>query len=271
MKTVIISAFDSGFFDYAVRMFNSVRAFHPNIQLYAGDLGLTQPQRTVLISMDVIVIQHPRAALLRKHGLRLCFCDFLLHSFLEGVEYDVAIWIDADTMVLKPIVEKLELYLNEFSIVGHPGRYAGGPIYTMGERFRIAPGTTHRDFIEKYLTWEEDWPYIATGLWATKDKLFLKYLDTLVDLMDGLTDDSPVFAAAACHLNISTYQLDAAVWNFGRHLVSQANFVNGKIVYGDNIEPNTVGFSLTDCGTRLGSAAIEQFYLRVILPRLQEK
>lgn len=278
MKTVVISAFDAPFFDYATRMYDSVRAFHPELELYAGDLGLLPPQRDILESMGVKVLQHPKAALLRENKLRLCFGDFLLYSFLEDIYFDQVMWIDADTMVLRRMDEALNMvagidptpHYPKFCnyVIGHPGRHAGGPIRTMGERFAIAPGTTHRDFIEQEMEWIGEGKYIATGLWLTTDIAFLHDLDEMVYRMHGLTDDSPVFSALMNFRKMQVLHLDPATWNFSRHLVNQARYEHGQIVYGNGIKPFTVGFSLTDNGTRLGSPAIDQFYRDVICPRV---
>lgn len=283
MKIVAISAFDAPFFEYAKRMYNSLRAFHSGLEMWAGDLGLTNEQVNELCRMGIKVVTSGRTSILKRHGLRLCFGDMLLHSLLQGVDYDAALWIDADTMILRPITAELEAIGNRAScrkwVIGHPGRHAGGAIWNMDSRYAIAPGTTHREAIEEHLLWKPHGKYIATGLWATNDREFLNQLDKAVDLLHGLTDDSPIFSAVAHWFNeyaapLEMIHLDPATWNFSRQLVDQARYEQNQIVYGDArvpIKPYTVGFSLTDNGRRLGSPAIDQFYREHVLTRLETK
>lgn len=276
-KTIIVSAFDAPFFEYALRMYASVRFFHPEIELYALDLGLTEDQMNTLNFLHITVLQHPRSDLLKARRLRLCFGDFLLHSFLQGVKYDIVIWIDADTMLLKRI-DPLILDLTHYEeVVGHPGRNISGPIYTMGQRYSVAPTTTHREFIDAHLApFDDKAPYIATGLWGTTNKGFLAVLDGLIDHMHDLTDDSPVFSAAM-HRFCKTYQqLDPALWNFSRELLKNAQLRldydrprHSRVWYQPEntnswIYPFTAGFSLTDSGARGHGNAIDQFYDVVI-------
>lgn len=269
MKTVAISAFDSGFFNYALRMYTSLRAWHPDLPMYAGDLGLQPRQVELLESMGVKVLQTQRSHVLHHNHLRLCFGDFLLHSFLvnNSIAFDKVLWIDADTLILKPINLAWEL---QADVVGHPGRHAGGPIWTMGERWKLFPGTCHREELKAIgIDWPSDAaPYIATGLWCTSSKPFLKVLDESLDKLFGLTDDSPVFSAIADAYDLDVFQLEPETWNFSRQMVATADYRHGEIRSPASIyKPYTAGFSLCDDGKRGTSKALDDFYLIECLPR----
>lgn len=262
----MISAFDHAFYGYAERLFESLHVFNPGLDRYAGDLGLLPQDRAGLERMGVRVVSHARTDLLRQHRLSLCFGDFLVWSFLANIQFDQVLWIDADTLILRPLEPALQACPRPQGLVGHPGRHRLGPIWTMEARFQAAPGSTHRDFIDRHIGWT-DGPYLATGLWLTNDRAFLRSLDDLIDVMYGLTVDSPVFSAVAHHRHLPIVQLDPDLWNFSRDLVCQARLVNGEIVYGSDLRPYTVSFSRTDDDTRLGSHGIEHFYRNVIEPR----
>lgn len=106
------------------------------------------------------------------------------------VEYDQVMWIDADTLALRPLDPAIRECALRGGVIGHPGRQARGPIWTMNSCYKIAAGATHRDFVAQHIGWK-DGPYIATGLWITNDRECLQSLDDLIDLMYGLTVDSP--------------------------------------------------------------------------------
>lgn len=268
MKTVAISAFDAGFFHYALRMYTSLKAWHPDLPMYAGDLGLEPRQVELLESLGVKVLQSKRVEVLKANKLRLCFGDFLLHSFLvnNSIAFDKVLWIDADTLILRPINE---VWQKDADVVGHPGRHAGGPIWTMGDRWKLFPNTCHREELEAaHIPWPvDDAPYIATGLWCTRAKGFLMALDEMLDRLHGLTDDSPVFSAVAKVLSLNVFQLNPDLWNFSRQMVKNAIYQSQQIIYGGGLKPYTAGFSLCDDGKRGTSKALDDFYLIECLPR----
>src|SRR2546421_5218920 len=113
-------------------MYLSLKLFHPELPLYAGDLGLTSTQRRALAVLGVSVLDTPRAEVIRARELPLTYGHFLLHAYLSeaGVAWDSVLWIDADTLVLRPIDEIFE---HDVDVAGHPGRNVHGPIFTLGD------------------------------------------------------------------------------------------------------------------------------------------
>jgi hypothetical protein len=125
MDRVAISVFDSNYFDYARRMFISLKAFHPALSLFAGDLGLSASERRLLEALGVTVLRCDRAEIVKSRGLHPTFGHFLLHSFLKTIPWKRVCWIDADTLILDDISELFSL---DVDLVGHPGRSSEGPL-----------------------------------------------------------------------------------------------------------------------------------------------
>ena len=103
MDNVAISVFDSRYFDYAVRMYVSLRAFNPGVLMLAGDLGLSQSERNFLGALGVRVLGCDRARLVKDRGLRPTFGHFLLHSYLSEVSWNQVLCIDAYKLILDDI------------------------------------------------------------------------------------------------------------------------------------------------------------------------
>lgn len=256
MGRIAISVFDSKYFEYAVRMYISLRAFNPKLSLFAGDLGLEEKQRKLLEALDVKVLKSEKAKILKNRKLSLTFSDFLLHSYLNGINWEKVVWIDADTLILDEISE---VFFYDVDVVGHPGRCSSCTLYKFKEALPYYPGADK--WLAKKLPCPEDSKYFATGLWCTRSHHFLEFLDSLLDYIPSqIPGDSPVFTAALHYLGLTCHQLDPSVWNFSRELVAEAKFFNGRITYGDGMFPKTVGFSFTDKGIKLSSPEIDKFY-----------
>ena len=257
-----ISVFDSKYFDYAVRMYVSLRAFAPALRLFAGDLGLVERERNLLAALGVEVLQCERSRLIKDRGLHPTFGHFLLHSYLKGISWDRVSWIDADTLILGDISE---LYSYDVDVVGHPGRSNKGPIWKLGEIYPFYPAGA-KQWIDQHLSCPEDAPYITGGVWCTRSPRFLEFLDSLIDIIppEHFPGEPPLFTAAIQHLGLSSHQLDPAIWNFGREVLLQARLEDGKIIYGENVRPKTAAFSNMDHGVKASSSAVDQFYATVV-------
>jgi hypothetical protein len=268
LDNIAISVFDSKFFEYAVRMYSSLRAFNPAVRAFAGDLGLSQGQRSMLEALGVGVLQCERARVLKDRGLSPTLCDFLLHAYLKDISWDKVVWIDADTLILDDISA---IFSHDTDIVAHPGRSSHGPIYSFAERYRFGQGEI-RDWIDENLPCSEDSAYFAAGVWCTRSRSFLKFLDSLLDRVPPqIRAASPVFAAAVHNQKLSYHQLEPAVWNFGRELIYQARFEAGRIVYGEGIHPKIAAFSYTDKGEKPSNAELDRFFDLVVRRMLPEK
>lgn len=260
MDRIAISVFDSKYFEYAVRMYISLRAFNPKLSLFAGDLGLEEKQRTLLEALDVKVLKSEKAKIVKNRKLSLTFSDFLLHSYLKGINWGKVVWIDADTLILDEISE---VFFYDVDVVGHPGRSSSGTLYKLKEALPYYPGADK--WLAKTLPCPEDSKYFTTGLWCTRSHHFLEFLDSLLDYIPSdIPGDSPVFTAALHYLGLTCHQLDPSVWNFSRELVCEARFQDGKITYGNDIFPKTIGFSLTEKEIKLPMEDINNFYNKII-------
>lgn len=262
MDRIAISVFDSNYFEYAVRMYVSLRAFNPDLTLFAGDIGLSRTQRNMLEALGVPVLQTDRAAILKERGLHPAFGDFLLHSFLRDFEWSQVAWIDADTMVLDDLSE---LFSYDVDVVGHPGRSIHGPLLKLREVSEYwSPGA--KEWISKNLSWSGASPHLAGGVWCTRSRALLKFLDSLLDIIPPyiFPGEDSILSVAILHLGLSFQQLDPRVWGFSRELVRRAVLRDGKITYDDGILPKTAAFSSTDDGTRPSSVEIDRFYDEVV-------
>lgn len=257
---VVISSFDAAFFTYAVRMYRSLLHFHPDWRIFCGDMGLTASQVAQIESLGVEVRRCARSAMFGRRGIGMTFCDFLSGEFLQGVEWDKVLWIDADTMILDDISE---LFSHDCEFTGHPGRSSIGPIRKFGD---MTLNRRTRKWLQSNMPVESDMPYFSGAMWCAGHR-FVDFLGTLLDSMDDRRApkrESPVIAATVNHLQLSFHHLDPAVWNFGRDLVSLARYENGRIVYGDGVFPKTVEFSCRDDGSRGTNIALDRFYDEII-------
>lgn len=260
MDKIAISVFNSKYFNFAVRMYISLRAFNPGLPVFAGDLGLKESQCKMLEALGVKVLKSERANILKDRKMNLNFSDFLLHSYLKGISWRQVVWIDADTLILNEISE---VFSYDADVVGHPGRSSSGSLYTLKDALPYYPGA--HEWLLKKLPCSVDSKYFSTGLWSTRSSRFLEFLDSLLDCMPPqIPGDSPVFTAALHNLGLTCQQLDPNIWNFSHRLVAEAKFQDGKITYGNGIFPKTIGFSLTEDEIRLPMADINRHYNEVV-------
>ena len=246
MKTIIVSAFDNKFMDYAERMYKSFSFFHPNIPMYCCKFDLSNPEKERLQKIGVTCLDRTQSYEI-KDGR--CF-DLALWDFLKNLDFDQMLWTDADTMFVSPVTEIFSL---KYDFIGHPGRNKNGLVFRPLD-------VAFYNGIHKY------GKYYATGLWVANTKQILIEFQKFIMQNPQTTFDS-IPATDIVNEKFTHYQLDGNLYNFSRDVVCRAKFENGKIHYEENCKihfPKTVGFSTLDNKTRAHSLEVDKFYEEVI-------
>lgn len=173
-----------------------------------------------------------------------CCVNLLIEDYVDGIRWDSLMWVDADTMILRPLNEVFEL-LMRYDFVGHPGRDKKGLIVEENNMTRF-----------------------ATGMWGTSSKQLVKDLRCLARRYKNAKVDSRLVTKLV-NEQYSFYQLDGNTYNFSRNIIPLAKFVDKHIEYNigkHKYLPYTAGFSQCTNGSgRRNSKDINAFYNEVIL------
>ena len=248
MKIAMVSAFTGDMADYGLRMYRSFRRFNPDVPMFFADWH-DCPRLPELVTTGVQVLRADFAVIPAKHPR---FRDMLLWPFVKALEWDALVWIDADTMILRPLTS---LWTGTVDFAGHPDRDNNGMVLRTGwngAKFCCVPGN--------------DWAKFASGVWMTRNRALL--LDCYRRTMAGhhRGRDSDVLTAVVNECGYSYHQLDGNLWNFGRQLIDLARYDGKRISYtldGKTYEPYTAGFSrvpVNGVDVRLTSDALDEFY-----------
>ncbi len=255
----MISIFDNKFADYAFKMYKSFYFFNKNTPMYAGVFDLSDFNKKRLEKINVNIIFN-KDAYIPKH---LCMLDLTVFDYLKNIDFDQVMWIDADTIILRPIEFLFEL---KFDYVGHGGGIDEGKFHFRNkDRSWIA-----RKRIDNFLLEENQWgKNYAMGLWVANN------VNLLMDFRKILMDNPLLgFEGDVCSKVInefySHYQLNGYEWTSGtrqNELIGTDS--NGKIVlktpFG-NYEIYQYGYSRLDDGSRPKCFDIENFYYKYIAP-----
>lgn len=244
----MVTAYDNRMIDYGRRMLASFRRFNPAIPMYFCDFGGLD-DRQHLIDLGVEVLTSPMPV----PKVRPNFWDCLLATFVDQLEWDRLLWIDADTLVLRPIAPAL---MHDVDFVGHGDRDNNGVMLTCGwdkETMRCTPGV--------------GWIKFASGLWSTSSREMLDTMRTRIKKQHySPTRDSDLITSVVNQGCYTYRQLDSFTWNFSRNLIPLAKF-NGESVYyemdGRTYHPFTAGFSRVPVNgrdVRLESDELKRWY-----------
>jgi len=252
---LIVSAFDGAFADYGLRMFRSVRHWHPDVRCIFADWG-DMPRMDELRQLGVEPLTADLSRLPRKNPR---FRDLMLWEFVKILPWRWLVWIDADTLVLRPI-DKLWSH-TDADFIGHPDRNERGLILRCSydcNRWQCVEGDRMLKF--------------AAGVWATQNRALLYDCQQRVVNRQHRGRDSDVLTAAVYYNLLHARQLNGHYWNFGRQLIETALYdVEKQRVYyefeGIRYETFVAAFSrvpVNGVDVRQTSPAIEQFYQEVI-------
>ena len=254
MKRIMVAAYDTPFLEYGRRMYRSFARFNPRVPRHFvhfrrnGRDALTPDQIGELADMGVVILDggdypdHPR------------FWDMLLWPAVKGLAWDSLMWVDADTMILRPLTD---CWRGGFDFVGHPDREN----YGLRTHCSISKNNWILDGI--------DCARFSTGLWVVSSRKLLKaFYDFVTKTPTGGDRDSDGVTIVVNQGPYTYRQLCGYRWNFSRALITRAEYRGGKIYYredGREWQPYTAGFSRVPVipgvrDERMSSPAIDQFY-----------
>lgn len=248
---IMVSAFDDKLADYGVKMYRSFARFNPGVPMFFCDYG--DMTRTAELEALGVKLLRAKCELPKKHPR---FRDMMLLPFLEDVPWDGVLWIDADTLVLRPLGAIWEI---DADIIGHPDRADGGLLRTCDydkARHCCIPGTR--------------WQKFASGVWATRQPAVLLMMWNTMLTGRHAGRDSDVLTAVANCGEFTAHQLDGNFWNFGRQLIPLAENCSGRVVAcidGNYYRPYVAAFSRVPVDgkdIRPRSAALDKFYRETI-------
>lgn len=258
MKNIIISIFDDKFIDYAIKMYGSVRFFDKETPLFAGSINLSVVNKNKLKNLGVTVLQS-RNNFFPKH---LCMCDLLLEDFLYNVNFDSVMWIDADTIILRPIKELFDL---NYDYIGHGGNIDLGYFENFNKFSapNIKRSWIKRTIVDGNLVQENLWgKHYAMGLWVAKNKKILKDFCYLIYSNKDFWFEGDI-CSKLLNENYNCLQLNGFEWALGTRNNHQIFFENNKVVFkSDNklFYPYSFSYSRLDNGDRPLCNAVELFY-----------
>jgi hypothetical protein len=261
----VVSIFDDDFVGYALRMYRSFRFFDRETKMYAGSMGISDDNKKKLRSLGIEILES-KSGIVPKN---LCICDLMMHDYLRQVEWDKVMWIDADTIVLRPISHLFEL---EFDFVGHGGNVDIG----FYEQDRMSAAHLLRNtWISRYekegrLVEKCRWgDFFAMGLWVAGKKVVEEMWSLFLSNTDAAFEGD-ICSRMFSEKGYKTLQMDGYEWSIGTLQKDELRFESGEVVFerlGRKCKPYQFGYSRTDRG-RPRCDAVEKFYKHMAISHL---
>lgn len=260
-KNIVISIFDEKFINYALRMYKSYRFFDKKTKLYAGSINLSDRSKNKLISIGVEILESKT----KKVPKHLQLCDLTVRDYIYNIDWDNLMWIDADTIILKPINY---LFEENFDFVGHGGDIDLGHFFEGSRDCYPYRSTWITRKIENNILVEEcKWgKFFAMGLWVAKNK---NIIDDLYQLYEE--NKNAYFEGDICsellNKKYKCKQLNGFEWSIGTLQNKLLYYKKNKVILrskGQNYYPNQFGYSRIN-DERPKCAAIEKFYKNMVL------
>ena len=247
-NNIVISAFDDGFMDYAIPMYMSVKRFHPELPLFAGSLGLSDKNQKIIQSLGVTVLENK--GFVPDH---LCLSDLILQSFLEGVCFRSVMWIDADTLMLRPFSHLFDM---PYEFIGHGGNIEEGRF-----EFNHPRSFIERKEIKGTLVETDKWGlHYAMGLWVARNPQILVDFYELARKHKNNWYEGDI-CSELINKKYHHHQLDGYLWSLGSYhkfgLDEKGVFHKWKE---KTHYPYQVGFSRKSDGSREENEVISRFY-----------
>lgn len=251
MKKIVISIFNDEFVDYAIRMYTSYRFFDKTTELYAGSLNLNSENIKKIESIGVKVLKS-KTGFVPKN---LCVCDLTIKDFVEDLDYDSIMWIDADTIILRPINHIFDL---KYDFVGHGGDVEKGMFL-----FKRKRSWLFREVIDDNLVEKNKWGnHYAMGLWVANKKQIIDDFYSLIMKNKNLWYEGDA-CSEIINQKYSNFQLNGFEWSLGTRQIKDLTYKNNTVFYKKNNKlymPYQFGYSRLDNGERPICKAIESFY-----------
>lgn len=258
-ENIVISIFDEKFIYHAIRMYKSFKFHDKTTKLYAGsiDFSIESIKKLNYIGVEVLDFTN------KKIPKNLCMCDLMMDDYLKGISWKKAMWIDADTIVLRPISHLFDM---DYDFIGHGGNIEVG----FFEENPIGPGPfkstwISRKVIDGCLVEECKWGrFFAMGLWVATPEV-VRELRKLLDKNMDATFEGDI-CSEMINGKFKALQLNGFEWSLGTIQNERILIENGEIAFKINekhYKPYQFGYSRIDeTGSRPLCPAIEKFYKR---------
>lgn len=257
-ENIVLSIFDDKFINHAIRMYRSFR-FHDQVtKLYAGSIDLSEKSIKKLNRIGVEVLDF----LDKKIPKSLCLCDLMMHDYLRGLDWKKAMWIDADTIVLRPVSH---LFKMDYDFICHGG---GVEIGFFDENpagpYPFKSTWISRRVVGDCLVEDCKWgKFFAMGLWVATPEVARDFRLLLDQNMDATFEGD--ICSEMLNERYKTLQLNGFEWSLGTMQNEKILMRNGEVVFnaGKSYKPYQFGYSRTDAeGSRPICPVIEKFYAR---------
>jgi hypothetical protein len=221
-------------------MYQSFARFNKNTPMHFADLNILAPEKKDALRKMGVTVLEADTDFGQFKGARACI-DMFMEDFVKDLEWDGMMWMDADTLVLRPLEHLFDM---PFDFIGHPGRNKKGLILKEEGLVRFATGmyvVHNRDFLRDY------------------HKMWKKHRTAQADSM---------ICTRVVNQDYTFKQLDGRLYNFSRDIIPMARFDDRtKMIYYATRErrfyPYTAGFSRAAGGRKQGKA-LDRFYREVI-------
>lgn len=258
-ENIVISIFDEKFIHHAIRMYRSFRFHDQTTKLYAGSIDLSEESANKLRKMGVEVLDF----LNKKIPKNLCMCDLMMNDYLRGISWKKAMWIDADTIILRPISH---LFNMDYDFVGHGGSVEIGFFEeNPNGPYPLKSTWISREVIHDRLVEECRWgSFFAMGLWVATPEV-VKELRKLLDKNMEARFEGDI-CSEMINRKFKAIQLNGFEWSLGTMQNENISIENSEIVFKMNeksYKPYQFGYSrMGPEGFRPICPAIERFYAK---------
>lgn len=258
-KNVVISIFDEKFVFHAVRMYRSYRFFDKKTELYAGSIDLSDKSKRKLMSMGVKILESNT----KKIPKHLQLCDLTVKDYICDINWDNLMWIDADTIILRPVSH---LFDEEFDFIGHGGNIDLGQ-FSQGSKDCYPYRSTWiiRKIENKMLVEECKWgKFFAMGLWVVKNKKIINDLYSTYEKNANASFEGDI-CSEFLNKKYKCKQLDGFEWSIGTLQNNLLHFEKTQVVLKNKEKkyyPYQFGYSRIN-DERPKCNAVEKFYKNI--------
>jgi len=228
---------DRHYFALILTLLGSFGRQMPGERLWVCDFGLADEQKRFLRELGVLL----EAPVGLGRGTHPWICKSSIGSYMGDAEFDALVWLDADMIVVRPLVDHLTYLLEVMQAGQHDAAVAGHlpeeSLAQMAAMYRAPQFARHlREFsLPGHL------PYVNSGFLLT----------TSCEVLDdwrGLTKAARGDILFEQHsLNVAVYRrphgplvLDPRVWNLNNYPLHRTYRSEGGEVYGDTSLPVNV-------------------------------
>lgn len=258
-ENIVLSIFDDKFLPHAMRMYRSFKFHDQTTKLYAGSIDLSKESVRKLNKMGVEVLSAPG----KQMPKNLCLCDMLMDDYLKGVNWRRAMWIDADTIILRPVSH---LFSMDYDFICHGGSVEVGFFnQNTNSPYPFKSTWISRRIVNDCLVEECKWgSFFAMGLWVATPEVVKDLRKLLKRNMNAEFEGD--ICSEMINKKYRCFQLNGFEWSLGTMQNDRISVRNGEVLFSSNgktYRPYQFGYSRIDAnGSRPKCPAIEKFYAK---------